>query len=208
MSFQPTTWTGKQQASSPKLNIRPNCPFFLMHSAFQWELVNVGGDEWEWLPSFSHLNEMAGVNGCVQTKQGVDSTHSRIKFMEQGYTILDREFGYVARYETKYGGFYYSLRFNIPKTIGDRVFWRMNEAEWNDWRRALIEEGVIDKPEDEVIDLLLKNVERRINRRITQQHVPEVKAQIDELYAVKDRMKSAYQSLMNPPKKTRKKNNA
>lgn len=205
-TYTPTSWTGvKPAVQTPTLNIRRNSPFYLMHSAFQWELVNVADDEWEWLPSFSILHETAGVNGVVQTRDGVDSTHTRIKFMEQGYTIIDREFGYVTRYPCRRGGYYYCLKFNRPKTIGEQVFWRMNEDEYNDFRRSLIDVGVIDKPEDEVIELLLKNVDRRIGRRVTDQHIPEIKAQIDELYDLKKRMTESYRKMKNGNKKGKKK---
>jgi len=209
MSIQPTTWTGKPANSQEvKLNIRPNCPFYLMHNPFQWELVNTADDVWEWLPQFSQLNEMAGVNGCIETRQGVDSSHARLRFMEQGNIILDREFGYVTRYKTKFGGYYYCLIWDVPKVIGDRVFWNHNIDDYNTWRKTLLEEGIIDKPEDEVIEVLLSNVDRRINRRVTQQHIPEIKAQIDELYNVKKRMTEAFKTLTEPQKRTRKKQNA
>lgn len=205
-TFTPTAWTGvKPQIEIPTLNVRPNCPFFLMHSAFNWELVNTVDDTWEWLPTFSKLNEMAGVNGVVQTKSGVDSSHSRIKFMEQGYTILDRELEYIARYPTRFGGYFYGLKWNRPKTIGQQTFWKMDNDSYNAWRRMLIEIGYIQLPEDEIIELLLRNVDRRINRRIHNQHVPEVKAQIEELYAVKDRMRKSFDDLKKPRTKRGKK---
>lgn len=199
-TFTPTTWTGnKQKTDVARVNIIPNDPFFLMHNPFQWELVEMNGI-WEWLPDFSILNETAGVNGIQQTPNGVDSTVTRMKFMERGNQIIDREFGYIARYPTKYGGFYYCLRWDIPKTIGTKTFWNHDRDGFNEWRKDLIETGVIRRPEIEIIESKINDVERKIDRRLKNQHIPEIKKEIDGLYELKRNMKNAFQAMFEEKK--------
>jgi hypothetical protein len=113
MSFTPTSWTGhKRQSDAPKVSNYPNAPFYLLHSPFAWELVQLDDKNWAWLPQFGHLNEIAGVNGIEETAQGADSTITRVKLQEKGINVIDREFGYIARYETKFGGYFYTLKWN------------------------------------------------------------------------------------------------
>jgi len=191
-TFTPTSWTGKQNRDeAPKLPIVANAPFYLLHSPFSWELVELEG-EWIWLPSFGELYEMAGVNGVEEIRQGPDSTLARMRLEDKGILVLPREFGYLTRYETKFGGYHYRLIWDVPKIIGNKVFWNLNETEFNKWRLSLIETGVIDAPEIEVIEAKRALLDRKIDRKIKFQHVPEVKKELDELYSLRTRMLAAY----------------
>lgn len=199
-SFTPSTWTGKQQQqSAPRLKMLPNAPFYLLHHPFSWELIKHDG-EWRWLPQFGQLHEIAGVNGIEETPNGPDSTVARMRLMDDGQTVIDREYGYIARYETVYGGYYYRMRWDIPKTIGNKTFWNTDQDAYNDWRQALIDEAVIAPPEIEVVQEKINLVERKIDRRLKFQHVPEVKTEIDELYDLKKNMQAAYDAIHAPVK--------
>ncbi len=205
-TFTPTTWTGKTaQNENPKIKILPNAPFYLLHHPFSWELVDVGEGDWEWLPTFGHLYEIAGVNGIVETPRGPDSTMSRMRLMENGQTIIDREFGYVARYETTYGGFYYCMKWDVPKVIGSKVFWNHDKDGYNQWRQELIGLGVIAKPEDEVIQSKIALLDRKIDRRLKLQHIPEIKKEIDGLYGLKRQMRESFEAMFKPTKKKKSK---
>lgn len=207
-TFTPTSWTGhKQNEHIPKVSNRGNAPFYLTHSPFQWELVQTADDVFEWLPQFSMIYEMAGVNGVQQTPNGVDSTVARMKMQDQGHQILERDFGYVARYPSKWGGYYYVLKWDVPKIIGTKTFWNHDAEGYNTWRKLLVTEGIIDRPEIEILELKLADLERKIERRLKNQHIPEIKKEIDGLYEIKRQMKAAFDLLWNPePKsKTRKK---
>lgn len=202
-TFTPSTWTGTRQTSAaPKLQMMPNAPFFLLHHPFSWELVK-HDDEWTWLPTFGQLHEIAGVNGIEETPQGPDSTVSRMRLMDSGQTVIDREYGYIARYETVYGGYYYRLRWDVPKTIGKKTFWNTDEQGFNEWRLALVTEGIIAAPEIEVVQSKISMIDRKIDRRLKFQHVPEVKTEIDELYDLKKNMQAAYDKIHAPAPKTK-----
>jgi len=199
-TFTPTTWTGKQAAENPKLKILPNAPFYLLHSPFSWELVDMGDGEWKWLPHFGHLYEIAGVNGIQETPRGPDSTVARMRLMDDGQSIIDREFGYVARYETTYGGYFYCLKWDVPKVIGSKVFWNHDAAGFNQWRWELVELGIIQKPEDEVVQSKIALLDRKIDRRLKLQHIPEIKKEIDGLYALKKQMKESFEAMFKESK--------
>src|SRR6056300_1960111 len=78
-------WTGNTpQSAVPRLNISPNAPYYMMHHPAQWELV-IENDTAEWLPTFSTLYEIAGVNGVQSTPAGPDSTMARVHYMDKGY---------------------------------------------------------------------------------------------------------------------------
>jgi hypothetical protein len=204
-TFTPTTWTGKTaQTQNPKLKAAPNAPFYLLHHPFSWELVEVEGT-WNWLPTFGQLYEIAGVNGVEETPHGPDSTMARMRLMDAGQVVIDREFGYLARYETVYGGYHYCLKWDVPKVIGNKVFWNTDHDGYNDWRLELIGLGIIEKPEDEVILSKISLVDRKIDRRLKLQHIPEIKKEIDGLYDLKKKMREAHDRLMGKdPSKVKK----
>ena len=196
-TFTPTAWTGTRQQTAPLLNVMPNAPFYLLHSPFSWELVQMQS-VWVWLPQFGQLYEIAGVNGVEDTPQGADSTVARMKIMESGQTVIPRDFGYIARYETKYGGYHYRMRWDVPKQIGNKIYWNTDTDAYNEWRLSLVETGVISPPEIEVIQSKVSLLDRKIDRKLKFQHIPEVKTELDELYALKQQMQDAYNAIHNP----------
>jgi len=205
-TFTPKSWTGATQNEHiPKVGNRGNAPFYLSHHPFQWELVKTDDDVFEWLPTFSKINEMAGVNGVQQTPNGVDSTITRMKMSDKGHQVLEREFGYVARYPSRHGGFYYTMKWDVPKMIGNKTFWNHDEQGYNEWRKLLISEGVIDRPETEIIEMKLTEVDRKIERRLKNQHIPEIKKEIDGLYDIKRQMKKAFDAMFETESTSKKK---
>lgn len=205
MSFTPTSWTGhKRQSDAPKVSNYPNAPFYLLHSPFAWELVQLNEKHWAWLPQFGQLNEIAGVNGIEETAQGADSTITRVKLQEKGINVIDREFGYIARYETKFGGYFYTLKWNMPKIIGSKTYWNMDEAGFNEFRLQLIEMGVIAYPEIEVVQSKMKMLDKKIDRRLKMQHIPEIKKEIDGLYDLRKTMMQTFEDAVNPKPKSKK----
>jgi len=209
-TFTPSSWTGTRQQTAPLLNVMPNAPFYLLHSPFSWELVQMNG-QYVWLPHFGQLHEIAGVNGIEETRQGADSTVARMKLMENGQTVIDREYGYIARYETKSGGYHYRMKWDVPKQIGSKVFWNTDTDAYNDWRLSLVQMGIIDPPEIEVIQSKVALLDRKIDRKLKFQHIPEVKKDLDDLYDLKQQMHDAYTAIHNtgaaaaPQTKTRQK---
>jgi len=117
---------------------------------------------------------------------------------EKGIFVIPREYGYLTRYETKYGGYHYRLIWDLPKIIGNKVYWNLNDVEYNKWRLSLLETGVIDYPEIEVIEAKRALLDRKIDRKIKFQHVPEVKKELDELYSLRSRMVEAYNAIHEP----------
>jgi hypothetical protein len=176
----------------------------MMHHPAQWELV-IENDTAEWLPTFSTLYEIAGVNGVQSTPAGPDSTMARVHYMDQGYTILPQELGYQTRYPTRMGGYYYTSIWDKPKQVGSKLFWSTDEKEYNQWRRDLLESG----PEPEILELLVERHEKRIERNISMQHIPEIAKKLD---AMRDQLTAMQQaSGVTPeaaPKKRKAKTNA
>lgn len=202
-------WTGNTpQSAVPRLNISPNAPYYMMHHPAQWELV-IEGDTAEWLPTFSTLYEIAGVNGVQSTPAGPDSTMARVNFMDKGFTILPQDLGYQTRYPTKVGGYYYTSIWDQPKQVGTKLFWTTNEAGYNQWRRDLLDNGIIQPPEPEILELLVERHEKRIERNISMQHIPEIAKRLDEMRDQLTAMQQASGAKAEPaPKKRRSKTNA
>ena len=189
MTFSPQPWQGSaSNAQKNRLNIHANHPFFLMHYPTAWDFVRTGKSG-QWLPHFSELKEAPGINGVQQTKHGTDSKFARVHHADLGYTILDyQSHDYLARYPAK-DGFYYTLKWAKPKMVGKAVFWSLDDKAYNAWRKSLIDDGVIDMPHPEIIELKIEAHNEKINRAMKNQHIPEIKNRIagweDELKALK-----------------------
>ena len=189
-------WQGQQSdIRESRLNIRANTPFFLIHYPTSWEFVK-SGKSGEFLPQFGELREAAGINGVRQTSNGIDSKLARVHYQDNGHLILDyKEFHYLKRYPA-IGGYFYVLRFSTPKQIGKNVFWSIDNKAYNAWRRTLIEDQIIDPPEPEIINMIINQYQTRINRNIKNQHIPELKNQLDVWQQHLAAMKSAHNKLV------------
>ena len=194
-------WTDSRQREDAGIPVSPNAPFFLLHHPNQWELIQEEGKEPEWLPSFSTLKEIPGVQGVKQhPKGGADSRQARVDAMDRGFLVIDRDLGYLTRWPCKGGGFYYDLIFTNPKEVAGRVLWKTDSLAFNEFKRSLVESGYIDPPDPDILDLKIDDIKNRIGRHIQNQHLPEVKTKLEELRAMIQAMEKA----KNPKKRKKK----
>ena len=196
-------WTTASPDEQSGLPLRPNSPFFWMHHERGWEVYQ--DDEGaEILPVFSQLAEIPGVQGVRDTPRGPDSSHARVAMQDNGYTIIGRDRGYITRYKTKSGGWYYESIFATPKILGNRVIWKTDFKNYNNFRRSLIEDGVISPPDPDVLEMMVDELEVRISRHTTDQHIP---AMVKKRQAIEDKLqalKNCIAEIKNPKKKRKK----
>ena len=174
-------WYGAniQQDKKKGFPIQANVPFYLTHHPANWELVEEE-TRFCWLPQLSKLHEMPGVNGVQGTKNGVDSFVARAKAEEEGKTVLSWDLGYLTRYPAK-NGYYYCVIWSHPKKIGNRVIHKLDQKGWNDFRRSLLENGLIEPMDEDLISILSGKLESRLNRLHKDQHLPKVKEKMDQI---------------------------
>ena len=177
-----------------QLPLTRGSPFFLMHHPMSWEYVESAK---KWLPTFATLPEEAGINGVRQTQSGPpDSRNARVEHQDLGYTILDyRSLEYLTRHPTHDGGYIYSLIFSNPKVLGGKVFWKLNEKDYNVWRNSLLEEGHIDQPDPDAISLLIERWNRRITRHYRNSHLRDADKKIKAMEKTLLAMKKAHSEL-------------
>jgi len=191
MNFKPQPFMGHEsKLQSERLPILANAPFYLTHHPIQWELVEEG-KKLHWLPILSKLHEIPGVQGVQAIRGGgADSTHAQARAMKQGKTILPWSLGYLTRYPAK-GGFYYCIKFSIPKKLGRNVLTKLDQKAWNAFRRDLIVNGHIEPMDEDMIPIFVQEQQRSLENLYRQQHIPEIKERIDEIYSTIEKMKKA-----------------
>tara|TARA_R100001244_G_scaffold124371_1_gene94179 strand:+ start:1623 stop:2288 length:666 start_codon:yes stop_codon:yes gene_type:complete len=173
--------------------------FYLMHNPTSWEPVQMEDGEYEWLPILRPLILKAGVNGVRQLRGGaLDDSAARLNFMDRGWTILPRELGYIVRYPAKVGHSHY-CRWDRPHVMGGQVFLRRDEDEFNAFRRELVTDGTISRPEPEALEMILERMGHRIDRNASQIHIPSVKAIVDKTEAKRAGAKKAAKKAAKKP---------
>jgi hypothetical protein len=182
------------------LSVDSNDPYYLTHHRDQWELVETNG-KYEFLPQFGKLVEMAGVNGVESVRGGIDSVMARAELQERGVTVLPMEMGYLTRFPTRSGGWYYTLKWNTPKEIAGRLLSKLDVDSWNNFRRELIATGVLDAIDPDLVEIMIHDLEREKDRLIPQQHIPERKLDMQAI----DKKISDMQSALSKSTKKRKK---
>ena len=201
MQNQP--WTGYQATKQTAIPEKPNHPFWLMHHPMScWECVLMVDGEYYWLPTFRQLKDLAGCNAVrmVQNGRGADSTMARVQMMDNGFEILDLEFGYQQRFPSRFGGFIYKEIWATPKVIGNRVIWNFDHVAFDEWRKQLLDDGVLPQPDPDVLDVFIERQERRIERNAQRGHIPHVQKQIVIEEQKLENMKKAKDMLYNKKK--------
>ena len=203
-------WLGPMDPGGDRgINEKPNCPYYLMAHPHCWDLVVSDDGSAEWLPQLSKLQEEPGVQGVrALPGGGADSSMARTDAMDRGFTVLPRELGYLVRHRTRSGGYHYTGSWVSFKQIANRVIWKPDTEAYNEFRRNLLRERIVDPPDPDILELQREREERRIDRLASQQHIPEQLAKIQktkETLAAIDTATSALSAVAEPKPKRRRK---
>ena len=200
-------WIGSRDPGGDRgINVNPNTPFYLMHHPHSWQLVYGSDGVAEWLPQLSKLVEDPGVQGVRSIPGGgVDSSLARTEAQDRGCLILPRELGYLTRHKTRSGGYYYAGIWVRAKEIAGKVIWKPDTEQYNEFRRNLLREQIIAPPDPDVLEMQVEREERRIERLIREQHLPEVKKRLEASRDTIRDMGTATAAITAPPKKRRRK---
>ena len=190
-------FTGRQTgAGGDRIKESANSPFYIAIGIYDWSLAKIDGT-WEFLPTFMHIYETAGVNGISSRPDGTtDSRATRMKMQEQGFTILPHSLGYVQEFTTLNGGIHYRDIWQTPRKLGNKIIWSTDEKALNKFKREIIKNGHVPVPDQEIKIMLANKIGRRIDRRIKQQHLPEIKKEITELKELLKNIDKAFSEIV------------
>jgi len=207
MSFTRKTYQGKRaNTGDDRLPIKTtNNPFYLVHSPLGWDLLKTRNG-WEILPQLHSLPRAAGMNGMGMTPGGgVDDFRTLQKLrVEQGFIILEMDFngGYMIEWRNQFGQPYYTDMWTTPKQIGGKIRWVTDDEALNDFKRMLVEKGIVPLPDEYIIDRLKESLQRRIDKRVKDALVnPDIKKQKEEYEVMLTEIDKCYAALLNPPKR-------
>lgn len=149
---------------------------FMVHPE-QWEWVAPYG----WLPHIKRFSRQPGVNGVKHDNKGGDTLAVAQK-MEEGFQFIDYQQTQdgksymMANSNTTSGKPLHHDRWYSFKQIGNRVFPKRDREGYNEWRKWLVTEGIIDAPDPDVLRAILGTKYDNITRTQALQHLPELKA--------------------------------
>ena len=167
-----TVTTSSRSVGATVLPMRAEPDFTLGHYPTEWEMVETENGL-EWLPRLKKLALVPGVNGVRQTRNGVDDRIARTTYTDQGWTLIPRDLGYVTAYPTT-SGTTYLLTWDRPKRLGNRCI-----VKHNAFRRSLIEDGVIERPDPDALEAIAERLRRTIARNEKNAHIAGVAEKIE-----------------------------
>ena len=166
----------------------PTTPKFLfMHHPNQWDLLETE-DGYELLPKLCKFSLVAGLNGCrMRPGGGVDSTAARASFIDRGWVFIDNkkagEAGYLREYDSIAGKIYVD-KWTTPRKLGHgsraKVLWDTDTESFNDFRRSLLKDGTVEKPDPAALDFKIALLEKRISRKVKNAHVPQIQQEVQK----------------------------
>lgn len=162
--------------------------FMYFHNPRNWELAEFKDGKKTYHLLLPVLNQMileAGVNGVRSFGKSIDYNLAITNLQQDGCTVLDpSKIDYMVAYDV-IGGKHYTDKFTIVEEIAGNVILSYNHEAFNDFRRKLIVDGIIDLPHDHFVRLILRRNNSLLNRLSGQLHNPSSKARYEkaELYS-------------------------
>ena len=186
-----------------------NTKFYLTLAPLKWDLVR-DGEEFLLLPVLGTLPIQAGVNGMkMQKGGGVNDTNVKARMRSELQLVileLDYDGGYLQEWTNRSGQPYFTDRWTTPKNIGGKLRWEYDRKGILDFRKKLVEEKMIGIPDVMVVDQIRERIQRRIDERVEKALVnPDIANQKAEYEARLKGLNAAYDAMINPTPKTKKK---
>ncbi len=125
-----------------------------------------------------------GVNGVRQSRGEIGDVSNRIgQLQREGCIYLDpKRHDYIRAYPAR-GGQYFADRFTDIRVLANRMIKTFDRNDYNKWCVTLLANGELGHIEPQFWQLLIRDFEKRPDRLIRQQHLPEIKQRIDDLNA-------------------------
>lgn len=125
-----------------------------------------------------------GVNGVRQIRGEIGDVSNRIgQLQREGWIYLDpKRHDYIRAYPAR-GGQYFADRFTDIRVLANRMIKTFDRNDYNKWCVTLLANGELGHIEPQFWQLLIRDYEKRPDRLIRQQHLPEIKQRIDNLNA-------------------------
>jgi len=195
MEIKPQQWQPMTKQTTNVLPARPNHPFYYKWHPTNWQFVykdvlSTTGKKTSsvkkgfFVPHLRMERVMPGVNGIHQINGELGNPGSRIgQLQQQGWIYLDpQKYDYMHVYPVR-GGRYHVPKWMQIKVVANRMIENMDLNAFQVWSVNLLRSNILGNPEPHFWQLAIHELERsrEIEILIKQQHLPEKKAQLDEL---------------------------
>jgi acyl-CoA synthetase (AMP-forming)/AMP-acid ligase II len=177
-------------AQLPKLPIQSNPTFILKHHPKNWELVGIEKEtgsgkskkttvKYYWLPLIHDHHLAAGVQGVRGQGAHVDGTISKAQAVNEGWILLEpSKYDYIRIYPANRGSFHCN-KWTKLENLGGEIVRTFDKSSHDNWRRELVLNGDLPLPHAAMLQRQIVIAERSINRKLSQQHIPQIKKDID-----------------------------
>lgn len=153
--------------------IQPSPPFLLQHHPYQWNLITEGNRP-ELLPVLSPLVVEPGVGNVDEFN---DPSAAITDARRRGWIVLPQEAckasdtpdgrpGYVRRLRVR-AGWVHHTPWASWRILAGRAIPESDQKGYNAWLRRLMADGTIAPPDPSVLERMLKDAERRLQRAMS-----------------------------------------
>ena len=195
MNIQPQPWAPMQAQQTNLLPAKPNHPFFYNWHPSNWEFIYWDVPKGKgtvkkgfFVPMVRMERIVPGVNGVHQVNGEIGNPSSRIGQKQQnGWVYLDpNKHDYMHIYSVR-GGRYHVPKWMNIKVVAGRLIQKMDTKAFHLWCANLLCSNMLGEVEPHFWELAILNKQKEPEKLRTQQHIPEVKQQIDTMYqTIKD----------------------
>ncbi len=188
------------------LPTKPNHPFFYKWHPSNWDFifkdvkVTTGKGEKKkttlvkkgfFIPMVRMERIVPGVNGIRQVAGEIGNPGGRIgRLQQEGWVYLDpQRFDYMHVYPVR-GGRYHVPKWMKVKVVANHLIQKMDIDAFQMWCVDLLCSNIMGTPEPHFWELTILQQQKLPEKLVSQQHLPEIKAKMDEMNARIQAMKA------------------
>lgn len=186
-------WQANPQ-KAPRLPLKPNTSFLLMHHPKNWELYvfekktrKKKGEEDTpepeeyplFIPKLTKLIESPGVNNVQNSGRSIDSSYAQSQFYNKGFEILRHQDHDYLRIYPAQGGNHYTHKWVQMELIGSELLRTTDKLGQAEWKRKLVADQYIDLPHPGIIKIITRKMESNITRLQQRAHIPAIKMELE-----------------------------
>lgn len=150
------------------------------------------------IPEIEFEQIRPGVNGVRQIRNEIGDVSNRIADLQrEGWVYLDpKRFDYIRTYPARNGN-YFTDKFTEIRVLANRVIKTYDRQAFNRWCVELLVNNNLGYVEPQFWELMIRDYAQRPQRLVNRQHLPEIKAKIDQYNRELDQMRefvAAYKS--------------
>jgi len=197
-------WAPTKTDRTQRIPKAANSSWMYMHHPTSWSLEYVkDGKKTKpvFVPKLSRFIMKAGVNGVGGTNDAPQTALARTQIRDNGNVIIDPSKHDYLRVYPAIGGTLTINKWTNPKNLGGKIFMVSDDDGFREWRKSLVADGIIEVPNELVIQGIIQKQLDLIVMHNSKPHIPQAQKDATDAEQKLEDMRKALEGIKKDGKK-------